>query len=226
MPLQVALLLQRLQLVGDARRAAQAYRLADLTDGGRVSVPPHGVADELEYLFLPHAQRGHGADWTSADRTSADWTSADRMNASQICVHRSCAYRVCARHPLSLRRSLPGSKVTSGDELSSILCSNTLGDSRAEPVSRRAPSAVDRAPSAVDLGSRQPATSAATSAPSSQQASRSARPGGPVTQTGGRTARHCRPVVIDSTARTAPVVSRPPCTYRPNGRRRVASRHG
>src|SRR5450631_4155517 len=130
MPLQVALLLQRLQLVGDARRAAQAYRLGDLTDRGRVPVPPHGVADELEHLFLPHAQRGHGAgwisaDWTSADRISADRISADRMNSSQICVHRSCAYRVCARHPLSLRRSLPRSKVTSGDELSSIPCSNT-----------------------------------------------------------------------------------------------------
>jgi hypothetical protein len=36
-----------------------------------------------------------------------------------------------------------------------------------------------------------------------------------VTQTGGRTARHWSPVVIDSTARTAPVVSIPPCTYRP-----------
>jgi hypothetical protein len=61
----------------------------------------------------------------------------------------------------------------------------------------------------------QPATSAASRAPSSQQASRSALPGGPVTVTGGRTGRHCRPVVIDSTARTAPVVSIPPCTYRP-----------
>jgi hypothetical protein len=60
-----------------------------------------------------------------------------------------------------------------------------------------------------------PAISAASSAPSSQQASRSFLPGGPVTVTGGRTARHCRPVVIDSTARTAPVVSIPPCTYRP-----------
>ncbi len=60
-----------------------------------------------------------------------------------------------------------------------------------------------------------PATSAASSAPSSQQASRSCLAGGPVTQTGGRTARHCRPAVIDSTARTAPPVSLPPCTYRP-----------
>ncbi len=62
------------------------------------------------------------------------------------------------------------------------------------------------------LDGGQPATSAASSAPSSQQASRSCRTGGPVTQTGGRTARHCRPVVIDSTARTAPPVSMPPCT--------------
>ena len=44
------------------------------------------------------------------------------------------------------------------------------------------------------------------------RASRSGLAGGPVTVTGGRTARHCRPVVIDSTARTAPVVSRLPCT--------------
>src|ERR1700677_4858593 len=71
-----------------------------------------------------------------------------------------------------------------------------------------------------------PAISAVSSAPSSQQASRSCLPGGPVTVTGGRTLRHCRPVAIDSTARTAPPVSEPPCTYRPNGRRRVASRHG
>ena len=75
-------------------------------------------------------------------------------------------------------------------------------------------------------GGDQPATSAASSAPNSQQASRSALPGGPVTVTGGRTGRHCKPVVIDCTARTAPAVSLPPCTYRPNGRRRVASRHG
>jgi hypothetical protein len=61
----------------------------------------------------------------------------------------------------------------------------------------------------------QPATSAASRAPSSQQASRSALPGGPATVTGGRTGRHCRPVVTDSTARTAPPVSLPPCTYRP-----------
>ena len=62
---------------------------------------------------------------------------------------------------------------------------------------------------------RYQATSAASSAPSSQQASRSSLPGGPMTHTGGRTARHCRPPVIASTARTAPVVSMPPCTYRP-----------
>src|SRR5260370_39572616 len=64
-------------------------------------------------------------------------------------------------------------------------------------------------------GSYYSATSAASRAPSSQQASRSFLPGGPVTVTGGRIARHCRPVVIDSTARTAPVVAMPPCTYRP-----------
>jgi hypothetical protein len=66
-------------------------------------------------------------------------------------------------------------------------------------------------PDSVDY----PAISAASSAPSSQQASRSGRPGVPVTLTAGRTARHCRPVAIDSTARTAPPVSMPPCTYRP-----------
>ena len=60
-----------------------------------------------------------------------------------------------------------------------------------------------------------PATSAATSAPSSQQASRSGFPGVPVTQTAGRTACQARPEVIDSTARTAPPVSLAPCTYRP-----------
>jgi hypothetical protein len=59
-----------------------------------------------------------------------------------------------------------------------------------------------------------PAISAASSAPSSQQASRSCLPGVPVMQAGGRTARHCRPVVIDSTARAAPPVSVLPCTYR------------
>jgi hypothetical protein len=72
-----------------------------------------------------------------------------------------------------------------------------------------------REASHVFRGDYYPATSAASSAPSSQQASRSFLPGGPVTQTGGLTARHCRPVVIDSTARTAPPVSMPPCTYRP-----------
>jgi hypothetical protein len=60
-----------------------------------------------------------------------------------------------------------------------------------------------------------PATAADSRAPSSQQASRSCLVGVPVTATGGRTARQARPVVIDSTARTAPVVSMPPCTYRP-----------
>jgi N-carbamoylputrescine amidase len=64
-------------------------------------------------------------------------------------------------------------------------------------------------------GRSQPPISAASRAPSSQHASRSFRPGAPVTATGGRTARQRRPVVIDSTARTAPVVSMPPCTYRP-----------
>ncbi len=38
--------------------------------------------------------------------------------------------------------------------------------------------------------------------------------GGPVMQTGGLTFRHCRPVAIDSTPRTAPPVSKAPCTYR------------
>jgi len=65
------------------------------------------------------------------------------------------------------------------------------------------------------LGERHGAIPAARSAPSSQQSCRSCLPGAPVTQTGGRTARQLRPVVIDSTARTAPVVSDPPCTYRP-----------
>jgi hypothetical protein len=60
-----------------------------------------------------------------------------------------------------------------------------------------------------------PAISAASTAPSSQQARRSSWPGGPVTQTGGWIARHRSPVVIICTARTAPVVSMPPCTYRP-----------
>jgi len=60
-----------------------------------------------------------------------------------------------------------------------------------------------------------PAISAASTAPSSQQASRSGRAGVPVTQTGGLTARHCRPAAMPSTARTAPPVSMPPCTYRP-----------
>src|SRR5712692_9069648 len=41
-----------------------------------------------------------------------------------------------------------------------------------------------------DAGGDQPATSAASRAPSSQQASRSALSGGPVTVTGGRTGRH------------------------------------
>ena len=73
-----------------------------------------------------------------------------------------------------------------------------------------------RAPDELAAGlGDQPASWAASRAPSSQQASRSALPGGPVTVTGGRTGRHCRPAVIDSTARTAPPVSLPPCTYRP-----------
>src|ERR1700678_4329368 len=75
-------------------------------------------------------------------------------------------------------------------------------------------------------GDDHPAISAASSAPSSQHASRSAFPGVPVTVTAGRTGRHCRPAVIDSTARTAPPVSLAPCTYRPYGRRFVASRQG
>ena len=60
-----------------------------------------------------------------------------------------------------------------------------------------------------------PAISAANSAPSSQHASRSALPGGPVTVTAGLIGRQPSPVVIDSTARTAPPVSLPPCTYSP-----------
>jgi len=59
------------------------------------------------------------------------------------------------------------------------------------------------------------ATSAASSAPSSQQASTSSLRGVPVTQTAGRTARQRSPAVIACTARTAPVVSEAPCTYRP-----------
>ena len=87
---------------------------------------------------------------------------------------------------------------------------------RARTEVPRAGHRADPSPAVPDGGEGDyPATSAASSAPSSQHASRSALPGGPVTQTGGRTARHCRPVVIDSTARTAPVVSMPPCTYRP-----------
>ena len=60
-----------------------------------------------------------------------------------------------------------------------------------------------------------PATSAASNAPSSQHASSSALPGVPVTVTGGRTGRQPSPVVMDSTARTAPPASFPPCTYSP-----------
>src|ERR1700722_14065582 len=62
---------------------------------------------------------------------------------------------------------------------------------------------------------RHPAISAARTAPSSQQASRSGRAGVPATQTGGLTARPASPVAMASTARTAPPVSMPPCTYRP-----------
>jgi len=75
--------------------------------------------------------------------------------------------------------------------------------------------APDELAAGFDEAGDQPASSAASRAPSSQHASRSALPGGPVTVTGGRTGRHCRPAVIDSTARTAPPVSLPPCTYRP-----------
>jgi hypothetical protein len=64
-------------------------------------------------------------------------------------------------------------------------------------------------------GPPHPATSAANSAPSSQHASRSALPGVPVTVTAGLIARQASPVVIDCTARTAPVVSLAPCTYSP-----------
>ena len=71
-----------------------------------------------------------------------------------------------------------------------------------------------------------PASPAAMTAPSSQHPSRSAADGGPRTDSGGRARRQPRPVVIDSTARTAPVVSEPPCTYSAYGRPLVASRQG
>ena len=77
------------------------------------------------------------------------------------------------------------------------------------------PGPLAHSPGSVRGAHERPATAADRRAPSSQQASRSCLAGGPVTATGGRTARHCRPVVIDSTARTAPVISIPPCTYRP-----------
>ena len=53
---------------------------------------------------------------------------------------------------------------------------------------------------------------AASAAPSSQHLSMSSRPGSPTTSTGAWASFHCRPVVIVSTARNAPVVSLLPCT--------------
>ena len=43
---------------------------------------------------------------------------------------------------------------------------------------------------------------------------------------GGWAACHCKPVMMASRARRAPVASLLACRYTPNGRRRVASRHG
>ena len=45
-------------------------------------------------------------------------------------------------------------------------------------------------------------------------------------RTGAPTARQPRPVTMRSMSRTAPSTSLLPCTYRPHGRRCVASRHG
>ena len=50
---QVSLLLQRGQLVGDAGRAGQPDRLADFPHRGRVSALLHRFADNLQYLALP-----------------------------------------------------------------------------------------------------------------------------------------------------------------------------
>ncbi|GIU90071.1 MAG: hypothetical protein KatS3mg010_1170 [Acidimicrobiia bacterium] len=70
------------------------------------------------------------------------------------------------------------------------------------------------------------ANRAATVAPRSQQASTASRAGVPTTRTWSCTCFHPRPVTMRSTLRTAPSTSSLPCTYRPNGRRAVAPRHG
>lgn len=67
---------------------------------------------------------------------------------------------------------------------------------------------------------------AAVVAPSSQAASRSAGFRSPTKVSGSRKRRHRKPVAIDSTARTAPVVSLPPCTYKAYGLPTVASKIG
>ncbi|WP_161500598.1 hypothetical protein [Embleya scabrispora] len=79
-------------------------------------------------------------------------------------------------------------------------------------------------PGASRAGTRYPCdiNSAATTAPISVHAARDSRVGGPATSTGGRIRRHRRPVAAASTERTAPVVSLPPWTYRPYGRRVVS----
>ena len=53
---QVALALQRGELVGNARRAGQADRLADLPHRRRVAALLHRVPDDLEHLALPTAE--------------------------------------------------------------------------------------------------------------------------------------------------------------------------
>jgi len=64
---------------------------------------------------------------------------------------------------------------------------------------------------------------AAVVAPSPQAVSLSADLRSPTRVSGSRRRRQRRPVAIDSTARTAPVVSLPPCTYEAYGRPTVAS---
>ncbi|BCJ57789.1 hypothetical protein Jiend_12110 [Micromonospora endophytica] len=53
---QEALLLQLLELVGDAGRRDQPHRLTDLADARRVTVPLHPGADEVEDAPLPGGQ--------------------------------------------------------------------------------------------------------------------------------------------------------------------------
>ena len=106
----VALALERGQLVGDAAGAGEPHPLADLAQARRVAAAVHGVADHLEHPSLPDRQAGsqpalrlpfgHLADLGHRHHSFVGPARAigvsDRVCG--VCVCSSCARRVVGAH--------------------------------------------------------------------------------------------------------------------------------